>query len=207
MADQLTAQELAAEAKNLVVDIAAKQKETAAEHAKAFDEFKKANDAPNVLLDANVLYSAPLRDALLELAVTDLFKAKWTTDIHCEWINALLRNEPHLDRSKLERARDIMDQNVQDCLIEGYESLIPSLELPDADDRHVLAAAIVGHCDVIITQNLKDFPATALTPFGIEAQHPDEFFCNQLSLAPGLVCAALRKVRARLKNPPKTIEE
>ena len=100
-----------------------------------------------------------------------------------------------------------MDTSVRDCLVTGYESLIPSLDLPDPDDRHVLAAAIVGRCDAIVTQNLKDFPAAALAPFGIETQHPDDFFCNQLSLAPGLVCSALRKVRARLKNPPKTTEE
>lgn len=160
-----------------------------------------------VLLDANVLYPAPVRDALMQLAVTDLFKARWTVDIHREWIEALLRNDSHLDRAALERTRKLMDASVRDCLVTGYERLIPSLELPDSDDRHVLAAAIVGRCDAIVTQNLKDFPAEALAPFGIETQHPDDFFCNQLSLAPGLVCSALRKVRARLKNPSKTSEE
>lgn len=160
-----------------------------------------------VLLDANVLYPAPMRDALMQLAITDLFKAKWTADIHREWIDALVRNEPHRDRAALERTRDLMDKNVRDCLVTGYESLIPSLDLPDPDDGHVLAAAIVGRCDAIVTQNLKDFPPEVLAPFGIETQHPDDFFCNQLSLAPGLVCSALRKVRARLKTPPKTAEE
>lgn len=160
-----------------------------------------------VLFDANVLYPAPLRDALMQLAVTDLFKAKWTADIHREWIEALLRNEPHRDRAALERTRDLMDRSTRDSLITGYEPLIAGLALPDPDDRHVLAAAIVGRCDAIITFNQKDFPAAALAPYGIETQHPDDFFCNQLSLAPGLVCSALRKVRARLKNPPKTVEE
>ena len=143
----------------------------------------------------------------MQLSVTDLFKAKWTADIHREWIEALLRNEPHRDRGALERTRDLMDKATRDCLVTGYEPLIPSLDLPDPDDRHVLAAAIVGRCDAIVTQNLKDFPAEKLDPFGIEAQHPDDFFCNQLSLAPGLVCSALRKVRARLKNPPMTTEQ
>ncbi len=103
-----------------------------------------------VLLDANILYSAPMRDVLLQLAVTDLFKAKWTADIHREWIEALLRNEPHRNRAALERTRDMMDRATRDCLVTGYESLIPSLTLPDPDDRHVLAAAIVGKCDVIL---------------------------------------------------------
>ncbi|RCK44072.1 hypothetical protein TH25_20225 [Thalassospira profundimaris] len=160
-----------------------------------------------VLLDANVLYPAPMRDVLMQLAVADLFKAKWTDDIHREWINALLRKEPHRELSALERTRDLMNTSVRDCLVTGYDSLIPSLTLPDPDDRHVLAAAIVGRCDAIVTQNLKDFPTNALEPFGIETQHPDAFLSNQLSLAPGLVCSALRKVRARLKNPPKTANE
>jgi predicted nucleic acid-binding protein len=158
------------------------------------------------LLDANVLYPAPLRDVFLQLAVTDIFKAKWSAGIHREWMEALLRNEPERDRVALERTRDLMDQATRDSLVTGYEPLIPALSLPDPDDRHVLAAAIVGRCDVIVTQNLKDFPETALAPFHLEAQHPDEFLCNHLSLAPGVFCSAVRKVRARLVNPPYSVE-
>lgn len=160
-----------------------------------------------VLFDANVLYPAPMRDVLLQLAVTDLFRARWTADIHREWMEALLEREPWRDRAALERTRDLVDSAVRDCLVTGYEAFIPSLALPDADDRHVLAAAIVGRCDAIITQNLKDFPADILMPYGIEALHPDEFVSNQLSLAPGLVCSALRKIRTRLKSPAMTSEQ
>ncbi len=159
------------------------------------------------LLDANVLYPAPMRDLLLQLAVTDLFKARWSADIHREWTEAVLRNEPHRERAALERTRDLMDLHTRDALVTGYEGLIPTLTLPDADDRHILAAAIAGRCDVIVTQNLKDFPEAVLATFGIEAQHPDDFLCNQMSLAPGLFCSAVRKVRARLKNPPYAVEE
>jgi predicted nucleic acid-binding protein len=161
----------------------------------------------SALLDANVLYPAPMRDLLLQLAVTDLFKARWSADIHREWIEALLREQPHRDRTSLERTRDLMDHHTRDALVTGYEALVPALTLPDPDDRHVLAAAITGRCDVIVTQNLKDFPDYALTPFGIEAQHPDTFLCNQMSLAPGLFCTAVRKVRARLKNPPFSVAD
>ena len=135
------------------------------------------------LLDANVLYPAPLRDIFLQLAVTDPFKAKWTAHIHREWIEALMRKEPQRDKAALERTRDLMDKATRDSLVTGYEPLIASLTLPDPDDRHVLAAAIVGRCDVIVTQNLKDFPEEALARFEIEVQHPDEFLCNHLSLA------------------------
>lgn len=159
------------------------------------------------LLDANVLYPAPLRDLLLQLAVTDLFKARWSDDIHREWIEALLRNEPHRSRTALERTRDLMNSATRDCLVREYEYLVPSLELPDANDRHILAAAIVGRCDVIVTQNLTDFPDTILASYGIDVQHPDEFLSNHLNLAQGLFCSAVQKVRARLQNPPYSIEQ
>ncbi len=121
-------------------------------------------------------------------------------------MDALLANEPHRHRARLERTRDLMDRSTRDCLVTGYARLIPALELPDPDDRHVLAAAIVGRCDVIVTQNLKDFPDTAVESCGIDVQHPDEFLCNHLNLAQGTFCGAVRKVRARLRNPPYSIE-
>ena len=159
------------------------------------------------LLDANVLYPAPLRDLFMQLAVTDLFKAKWTADLHREWIEALMHNQPRRDRSALERTRNLMDDSTRDSLVTGYAALIDTLALPDPDDRHVLAAAIVGRCDVIVTQNLKDFPKEVLAPFEIESQHPDEFLCNHLNLAPGVFCGAVRKVRARLLKPPYSVEQ
>lgn len=159
------------------------------------------------LFDANVLYPAPMRDLLLQLAVTDLFRAKWSADIHREWIESLLHNEPQRERAALERTRDLMDAKTRDCLVTGYEALIPSLQLPDPDDRHVLAAAIVGRCDTIVTQNIRDFPENVMAPYGIDVQHPDTFLCNHFNLAPGVFLTAVRKVRGRLKNPPYTAKE
>ena len=158
------------------------------------------------LLDANVLYPAPMRDLLLQVAVSDLYRAKWTADIHREWMAALLHREPHRDPKALERTRDLMDRATRDSLVVGYEPLIAFLQLPDPDDRHVLAAAIAGRCDVIVTQNLQDFPVAALQPYGIKAQHPDEFLCHHLDLTPDVFCAAVRKVRLRLRNPPFSVE-
>ena len=91
-----------------------------------------------------------------------------------------------------------MDRATRDCLVERCEALIPSLLLPDMNDRHVPAAAITGPCDVIVTANLKDFPDRELQQDGIEAQHPDDVLGNHLSFAPGLFCEAIRRVRARL---------
>jgi hypothetical protein len=160
-----------------------------------------------VIHDACVLYPAPLRDLLMHVALTDLYRAKWTDAIHDEWIRSVLKDRPDLRPEQLHRTRELMNAHVRDCLVTGYESLIPALTLPDPDDRHVLAAAIRAGADLIVTFNLKDFPPEALVPYGIETQHPDEFLNHQLDLAPNIVCAAAKRHRASLKNPPKDVEE
>ncbi len=159
------------------------------------------------LLDANILYAAPLRDVFLELAVRDLYRARWTETIQKEWINARLRNDSCLDRHALEKLRKLMEVKTPNALITNYESWIERLYLPDPDDRHALAAAIVGDCDVIVTQNLRDFPQEALSPHGIMAQHPDKFLLKLAELYPREVCAALRVILARLKNPSYSVDQ
>lgn len=159
------------------------------------------------LFDACVLYPAPLRDLLMELALTDLFRAKWTNEIHDEWIRNLLKNRPDLTLERLQMTRDKMNLHIRDSLVEDYQSLIPSLTLPDQDDRHVLAAAICARADVIITFNLSDFPPEALAIYGIEAQHPDEFISHLMDLAPLSVYKAIQEIQTRLKNPPRTVKE
>jgi predicted nucleic acid-binding protein len=105
---------------------------------------------------ACVLYPAPLRDFLMELALTDLFRARWSEDIQQEWMRNVLKNRPDLSEAQLVRTKDLMNANVRDALVTGYKSLIPSLSLPDPNDRHVLAAAIRGNASIIIATNLKD---------------------------------------------------
>jgi predicted nucleic acid-binding protein len=153
--------------------------------------------------DANVLYPAELRNLLMHLAMTGLFRAKWSDGVHEEWITALLRNRPDLSREKLERTRMLMDKHAEGALVIGYEGLIEGLHLPDPDDRHVLAAAVRGRVDVIVTANVRDFPADILTFFEIEAQHPDEFVLHLLDLAPGVVVEAASRHRESLKRPAK----
>jgi hypothetical protein len=157
--------------------------------------------------DADVLYGSQLRNLMMHLAMTGLFRAKWSDGVHEEWMTRLLANRPDLTREKLERTRMLMDTHAEDALVAGYEDLIEGLHLPDPGDRHVLAAAIRGRADVIVTRNVKDFPADALAPFGIDAQHPDEFIVHLLDLSPGLVIEAARRHRVSLKNPPKTPEQ
>ena len=161
-----------------------------------------------VLFDACVLYSAPLRDLWMWLATTtSLFEPRWSAEIHREWMSHVLANRPDLSAERIERTRMLMDTKVEDCLVTGYEGLIDGLTLPDPDDRHVLAAAIHAQATLILTFNLRDFPDDILAPYGIQAQHPDEFLCILLEGDPESVCAAAEEHRQALKSPPKTREQ
>lgn len=160
----------------------------------------------SVVYDACVLYPAPLRDLLMHLAVTGLFHARWTDEIHDEWISSLLRDRPDLTAEQLARTRSLMNACVLDCLVTDYQEIQRSLVLPDAGDCHILAAAIKCRASAIITFNLRDFPESALRPLGIEAQHPDDFIMRLLELDTAAVCEAVKRQRATLKNPPMTVE-
>ncbi|MBK5400036.1 PIN domain-containing protein [Pseudomonas sp. TH39(2020)] len=155
--------------------------------------------------DACVLYPAPLRDFLMWLALSGRFRAKWSLEIHNEWKRNLLKNRPDLTVEQLDRTSELMDQALSDACVTGYEDLIEGLTLPDIDDRHVLAAAIRCNASVIVTFNQKDFPGEALGPFGIEAQHPDEFVDNLFNLDPAAVIAAAQRQRKQLKMPPMNV--
>jgi PIN domain len=160
-----------------------------------------------VLYDACVLYPAPLRDLLMRLALTELFRARWTDRIHDEWIRNVLANRPDITAESLARCRQLMDEHIPDCLVTGYETLIPTLSLPDPDDRHVLAAAVHGGAGSIVTYNLNDFPASVLEQFQIEAVHPDEFIIRLWDASSASVPGAVRRQRAGLKRPPNTAPE
>lgn len=160
-----------------------------------------------VIFDACVMYPAPLRSYLMYLANTDLFRARWTDQIHDEWIRNLQENNPGLDPVRLERTKQLMNANVPDCLVTGYEPLIDALTLPDVDDRHVVAAAIKGQAEAIITFNLKDFPPAELDPLDICAIHPDEFLSDMFELNPSACIKAAQQQRKSLKNPPMTASE
>lgn len=135
------------------------------------------------------------------LGLSGRFRARWSPQIHDEWKRNLLLNRRDLTSEQLDRTSTLMDRAIPDGLVTDHEALIAGLKLPDPDDRHVLAAAIRCSASVIVTFNQKDFPAAALAPFGIEAQHPDEFIENLFDLDQAAVVSAAQRQRAQLKNP------
>ena len=160
-----------------------------------------------VLYDASVLYPAPLRDLLMWVAIKGLVRAKWTDEIQGEWLRNLLEQRPDLEEPRLRRTRQLMDRALPDARVTGYEALIEGLELPDPDDRHVLAAAIRAGAQVVVTENVRHFPAVTLSQYGIEAQRPDAFLLGLIDTDQRLFVEAVRAQLATLTNPEKTKDE
>jgi hypothetical protein len=157
---------------------------------------------PTALLDASVLYRATTRSILLYLAVADVYRARWSAAIQDEWVAALLRNDASIDPARIARTRALMEEHIPDASVAGYEPLIGTLTLPDANDRHVLAAAIHGKAQVIVTDNLRHFPEAVLAPHNIRAETADQFVRGLLDSDREAVLAALAADRAGLRNPP-----
>lgn len=160
-----------------------------------------------VLYDANVLYPSTLRDLLIRLAQAGRVQAKWTDQILDEVFDNLTANRPDLDPKKLARTRELMNRAVRDCLVTGYEPLVNALDLPDPDDRHVLAAAIKARAQVIVTNNLKDFPSAALEPWDMEAKSPDSFILDQIDLSREAVYGAVQRIADSREHPPATFSD
>lgn len=160
-----------------------------------------------VVYDANVLYPNTLRDLLIRISQAGLVQAKWTNKILDEMLRALTRNRPEIPSDKLDRLRRLMNGAVRDCLISGYEPLTKGLKLPDPGDRHVLAAAIKAGAQVIVTANLKHFPADVLRQWDVEAKSPDDFVLDQVGIDGRTVAACVQQIADSRTRPPQDTED
>lgn len=160
-----------------------------------------------VILDACVLHPAPLRDLLIRLDLAGMVRARWSEQILDECFAGILARRPDLRPHMLERTRELMKGAVPDWEVTEFQHLLGDLELPDPGDRHVLAAAICGGAQIIVTSNVRDFPSEALAPYGIGAQHPDPFLLERIEEAPALVAQVLAEQAEALQNPPRTVDD
>jgi predicted nucleic acid-binding protein len=159
-----------------------------------------------VVFDSNVLFSIRLTSLLMELAMSGLFRARWSADIHREWMAAVSKARD-IPVEALSARRDYMDEAVPDGCVEGYEPLIDGLTLPDPNDRHVLAAAIRCGASAIVTFNGSDFPADVLTPFGIHIRNPDDFIMEVDAVDSGTLIEAAKADLEHYQNPPLSPDE
>jgi hypothetical protein len=157
------------------------------------------------LLDANVVYPVSLCDALLRCALAGLYRPLWSAEILAELVRNLVA-DGRSTQERAERRAQHMRQAFPQAKVRGYEGLVSGLTC-DEKDRHVLAAAIQGKAQLIITQNLTDFPVSALEPFSILAQHPDRFLQDLLAQDTAAVVRTVREQAAALRHPPMTVEQ
>lgn len=160
-----------------------------------------------VVYDACAFWPAPLRDLLIRVARAGLVRARWTERILDECFRSILERRPDLNAESLARTRELMIAAVPDCIVRDYEQLVGGLGLPDPGDEHVLAAAIKSGAQVIVTMNLRDFPAEKLAPWNCEAKHPDEFVLNLIDLAPARVMQVITEQASGLTKRPQTVAD
>ncbi|WP_286861066.1 MULTISPECIES: PIN domain-containing protein [Sphingobacterium] len=151
------------------------------------------------VLDTNVVFPIVIRDLLFWLAYYELYTPKWSAHIFDEWKDVMLRK----DVSVVEAEKRIQRANkaFPDALVKNYEVLIEHLNLPDPRDCHVLAAAIKTNANVIVTNNLKDFPAEYLTSFGLTAKSADDFLTDIIDLNPEQAILAFKEMVLNRRNP------
>ncbi|WP_371743634.1 PIN domain-containing protein [Herbiconiux sp. SALV-R1] len=140
------------------------------------------------------------------MADSGAFRPLWSGRVIDEAMRALTRIHPSVDENRfLSRFRS-MNEAFEDALVEGSERLEAAVELPDPDDRHVVAAALRGRADAIITQNTKDFPDSVLRPLGLEALPVDAFLLDQYDLNPRAACRVVSEQAAAMTHPPVGVE-
>jgi len=160
----------------------------------------------SVFLDACVLVPIALADTLLRLAEADLYRLLWSERVLDEMVDAIEVVHPGLAAGSARARADAMQRAFDDACVTGWQSLESGIVLPDPDDRHVVAAALRGRADMIVTANLRDFPVGSLGDVGLEVQHPDDFLLDQIDLYPGLTLHALRTQSADYSRPDMTVE-
>lgn len=152
------------------------------------------------VLDTNVIYPLWTRDLLLWFANYDLYTPQWSRNICSEWIDVMIRKG--IDEDEAIKRSNIINEAFPDALVENYSSLIEHLDLPDIDDRHVLAAAIKTNANLIITNNLKDFPEDYLAAYSLKAKSPDDFLTDIIDLNPQIALEAFKRLVMNKKKPP-----
>ena len=154
-----------------------------------------------VVLDACVLVPVTLADTLLRIAERDLYRPLWSARIVAEAVDAIVEVHPDIRPEQVQRRFVDMDGAFEDASVEGWEDLEDTVTLPDADDRHVVAAAVRGRADAIVTANIRDYPPDVVGPLDIEVIYPDAFLLDQLDLAPRTVLEVLREQAGHTRQP------
>jgi len=151
------------------------------------------------VLDTNVVYPVVIRDILFWFAYHDLYTPKWSEHIFDEWKSVMM--EKGVSEQDVDKRISKANLAFPDALVQNYKGLIDHLELPDKDDRHVLAAAIKTNANLIVTNNIKDFPEEYLQSFSLSAKTADDFLTDIIDLNQEQAVAAFKEMVLNKKNP------
>lgn len=154
-----------------------------------------------VVLDACVLVPVVLADTLLRIAERELYLPLWTGRILGEARDAVSKVHPDVDQALVAGRFEQMESAFSESLVRGWQPLEQTVDLPDPNDRHVVAAALQRNADALVTMNLRDFPSAVLKQHSLEAIHPDDFLLDHLDLAPRIVLDVLRDQASHTRNP------
>lgn len=151
------------------------------------------------VLDTNVIFPIEIRDLLFWFAYYELFTPKWSLHIFDEWADVMRRKD--ISEEEIKKRINWANLAFPDAMVENYEPLINGLELPDPKDCHVLAAAIKTNANLIVTNNIKDFPKEYLAGYGLSAKKADDFLADIIDLNPEIAIEAFRELVLNRKNP------
>ena len=151
------------------------------------------------VLDTNVIYPIEIRDLLFWFAFYDLYTPKWSKHIFDEWVEVMIKKG--IPNDEIEKRTLNANLAFPDAMVVNYEPLIEGLKLPDAKDRHVLAAAIKTNANMIVTNNLKHFPNDYLSSFGLSAKNADDFLTDTIDLNPDQALQSFLKLVQNKSNP------
>ena len=160
-----------------------------------------------LVLDANVIVPVAATDLLLRLAARELFRTLWSARIMDEPFHSIRKIHPEFTDVQIRKRLTALNEAFDDALVIGWENIEGSLDLPDIDDRHVLACAIVGGADAIVTNNMDDFPVTVLALFGLEAIELDDFLLDLIDHSPDEVVTAIQEIARDTTNPAISASE
>lgn len=164
------------------------------------------------LLDTSVLWPSLQRDFLLSLAVQNIYRPIWSQAILDELVRTEADKrvrrgaEPEQAEHAARRLIEQMEWAFDDARVTGWEPLEGSYGLPDANDEHLVAAAVVGGAGVIVSDNVKDLPAKLL-PAGLDVVPAARFAADAVSVSPHTARQALEEISRRYGNPPRSVDD
>lgn len=151
------------------------------------------------VLDTNIIVPIEVRDLLFWFEHFDLYTVKWSKHIFDEWVTVMERMDVPV--AEIKKRIGWANKAFPDAMVQNYEQLIDSLELPDEKDKHVLAAAIKTNANIIVTNNIKDFPKDYLSSYGLSAKTADDFLTDTIDLNPDIAVKSFRKLVMNRTNP------